>query len=397
MAGSLRIAQVAPPIERVPPEGYGGTERIVYELVRGLLDRGHEVTTFASGDSDVAGRLVPTAPEALRPSGYGDDPLGWMVATQLEVLRRADEFDVIHSHLEWASLPLLWATRTPVVSTFHGRMDLPFARSALADRPAGIVAISHSQASVHPDLPWAAVIYNGLTLDDTPFERDPGDHLVFVGRIDPDKGVLEAIEVARNAGRRLVIGGKVGTRPWEREYYETVFRPAIEHADVEFLGEVQSHERDQLLAGAYATLMPGAWPEPFGLVSIESLACGTPVLARRVGALPEIVREGVDGYFGDDPRQIAFLVDRVAELDRAEIRRSVRERFAAARMVEQYEALYRHIVADGKSTGRSGQRGSQAAEAVAPGSGRQGTPARRRRVGAARSVRAGRAGRRGQD
>ena len=367
----LRIAQAVPPMERVPPEGYGGTERVVFELVTELTRRGHDVTTFASGDSAVPGRLVPTVPEALRPAGHGGDISGYMLATTLQVLDRAREFDLIHSHLEWYSLALRRATRRPVVATFHGRLDLPWSRAALADRPEGMVAISEAQASVHPDVPWT-IVHNGLTLDAAPFEARRTDALAFVGRVTPEKGIVEAIEIARLADRPLRIAAKVGPTPQEQEFNSEVFQPALKAAGsrVEFLGELSGAERDALFAESHAVLMPGSWPEPFGLVAIEALACGAPVLARRVGGLDEIIRDGVDGFFGDDVTQLAFLVDRVDTLDRAAIRASVIDRFSAARMADGYEALYARML--GLDDGPTGpdRRGSGAGAADGDGGSR---------------------------
>ncbi len=371
MTRSLRIAQVAPPIERVPPEMYGGTERVVHELVVELVRRGHDVTTFASGDSDVPGRLVPTVPQSLRPAGYGDDPSGFMLSTMLTVLDHENEFDLIHSHLEWSSLILGRAARKPIVATFHGRLDLPWATDVLgAPNNVRLVAISESQARTHPNLDWD-VIHNGLDLLGAPFERRrSSDDLCFVGRVNPEKGIVEAIEVAKLSGRRLRIAAKIGTTPSERAYNDEVFQPALKAAgsSVEFLGELSGRDRDRLLASSYAVLMPGSWPEPFGLVAIESLACGTPILARRVGGLAEIIRDGVDGFFGDDVTQLAFLVPQVAELDRKAIRKSVLDRFSAARMADGYEALYGRML----ETGDSGERGDgdeaeETGEAVGPG------------------------------
>lgn len=344
----LRIAHVAPPMERVPPLAYGGTERIVHGLVVELDRRGHEVTTFASGDSEVPGRLIATVPEALRPAGYVGDPLPWFHLTMREVVDRATEFDLIHSHLEWSSLLLARVSPIPVVATFHGRLDLPWAEALLRDAPRGLVAISENQASTHPDVPWEAIVHNGLRLDAAPFERRRGDALCFVGRVAPEKGIVEAIEIARLAGRPLRIAAKVAPGGTERAYYDEVFKPALDAAgsDVEFLGELEQSERDQLFAESYASLMPGAWPEPFGLVAIEALATGTPVVARRIGALPEIIREGVDGFFGDDVTAMAFMLDRVADLDRAAIRASVLDRFSAERMTDGYEAVYRQILGE---------------------------------------------------
>ena len=347
MSRPLRIAQVAPPFERVPPLAYGGTERIVHGLVVELDRRGHEVTTFASGDSVVPGRHIETVPQALRPLGYTGDSLPYMQQTLQLVLAHLADFDLIHSHLEWASLLLARVSPIPVVSTFHGRLDHPWADDLLVDPPRGLVAISENQASTHPDIPWAGVVYNGLQLTDSPFGRRRTDALCFVGRVAPEKGIVEAIEVAKAAERPLTIAAKVAAGGVEREYYDEVFEPALKAAgdSVEYLGEISQAERDQLFASSYATLMPGSWPEPFGLVAIEALACGTPVIARRTGALPEIVRDGIDGFFGDDVTAMAFKVGRVDDLDREAIRASVIERFSTERMTDGYEAIYRTMLA----------------------------------------------------
>jgi glycosyltransferase involved in cell wall biosynthesis len=347
----LRIAQVAPPFERVPPVAYGGTERIVHGLVLELERRGHAITTFASGDSDVPGTLVPTVPAALRPQGYTGDPLPYMQSTVHAVLRQADGFDLIHSHLEWLSLLLARLTATPVVSTFHGRLDLPWADELFRDPPAGLVAISRSQASAHPDVPWAGIVHNGLDLDHAPFERRRSDALCFVGRVAAEKGIVEALEIAKAAGRPLRIAAKVAPSGAERAFHEEVFAPALAKAgrSVEFLGEVSQADRDQLFAESYASLMPGSWPEPFGLVAIEALACGTPVIAKRVGALPEIIRDGIDGFFGDDVTAMAFQLERVDTLDRAAISASVRDRFGVGRMTDGYEAVYASVLGDDRA------------------------------------------------
>ncbi len=346
MSRPLRVAHVAPPLERVPPEGYGGTERVIYELVVDLDRRGHSVTTFASGDSKVPGEHVATVESALRPAGYMGDPMPYFLITIAKILDRAADFDVIHSHLEWSSLLLARVSPIPVVSTFHGRLDLPWAEEMFRDAPRGLVAISKNQASTHPDVPWEAVVYNGLTLTDAPFERRRSEDLCFVGRVAPEKGIVEAIEIAQAAGRRLRIAAKIAPIGPEREYNDAVFQPALKAAgsSVEFLGELTGPDRDLLFAESFATLMPGSWPEPFGLVTIESLACGTPVVARRIGALPEIIRDGVDGFFGDDVIGMAYKVDRVADLDRAAIRASVLERFSATRMTDRYIDVYRKML-----------------------------------------------------
>jgi glycosyltransferase involved in cell wall biosynthesis len=349
----LRIAQLVPPLERVPPVAYGGTERIVHELTQELVRRGHEVTVFASGDSDVRPAAhVVTVQQALRPADSSEDPAPWFAATADAAMRRAEDFDIIHSHLEWWSLPLARLSPIPVVSTFHGRLDFPFSAQLFEGAREGVVAISRHQASGHPDVPWT-VVHNGLTLAGMPFREDRTDAFCFVGRVDPEKGVVEAIEVAQRAGRPLRIAAKVGTLPAQRQYHEAVFLPAVRRAgpSVEYLGELRPPERDQLFAESYATLMPGAWPEPFGLVAIESLATGTPIVARRIGALPEIIREGVDGVFGDDATHLAFLSERVAGFDRQAMRDRVIERFSAERMADRYEELYARMI--GRQVARS--------------------------------------------
>lgn len=368
MTAPLRIAQVAPPVERVPPLAYGGTERVVHELVSELVRRGHDVTVFASGDSDVPCRLVPTVETALRPAGIERDASEWFARTVAMVTERAGDFDIVHSHLERWSQPLIRTLPVPVVATFHGRLDLPWTDELFADPVEGMVAISRHQASTHPYVPWT-IIHNGLTLGRAPFVERPGEAFCFVGRVDPEKGIVEAMQVAQRVGRPLRIAAKVGNMAHQRAYFDNVFTPALEAAgsSVEYLGELQPAERDRLFAESYATLMPGGWPEPFGLVCIESLACGTPVVARRVGALPEIIREGVDGFFGDDVTAMAFYAERVGALDRAAIRARVIDQFSATRMADRYEELYLRMLEVPTAATRTPWPASRAGTPVAVG------------------------------
>jgi glycosyltransferase involved in cell wall biosynthesis len=347
-APRLRIAQVAPPLESIPPAGYGGTERVIHELVTKLTRRGHQVTTFGPGDSEVPGRLIETVPYALRRRGFGGDPSPHLHETIQMVLALSGEFDVVHGHLEWFNPILTAVVPVPAVATFHGRLDFPWATDILRRSDGLLVAISHAHAASQPTIPWAGVVHNGLTLDAAPFETTRSDALCFVGRIAPEKGVVEAIEIAQRTGRVLRIAAKAGHMPHEISYEADVFKPAVAAAGsaVEFLGELSPIDRDRLFADSYAALMPGSWPEPFGLVAIEALACGTPVITRRVGALPEIVRDGVDGFFGEDVDEMVATVDRVDRLDRAAIRVSVLERFSGARMTDGYEQIYRRVIAE---------------------------------------------------
>lgn len=307
------------------------------------------MTLFASGDSNTSARLVPTVERALRPAGRLDEQVHAVVATIGMVYRRSPEFDVVHAHLDWAGVLLARLSRTPVIATFHGRLDRPWAREVLADPPPGLSALSTAHASAQPDIPFI-VVPNGLTLTDAPFRREPGEELCFVGRMSLDKGVVEAIEIARSVGRRLRIASKVPANRLESDYFENEVRPAARGAEVEFVGELSPEDRDHLFASSFATLMPGNWPEPFGLVAIESMACGTPVVARWAGALPEIVRDGVDGIVDSDVTRLAERLGEVEALDRAAIRASVLERFSPKRMADGYEAAYRRLIAEAGAT-----------------------------------------------
>jgi len=341
----LRIAQVAPPLEAVPPIGYGGTERIVGELVVELLSRGHDVTTFASGDSKVPGRHVPTVPHALRPIGFAEEPAEAFQRTLELVLDRQAEFDVIHAHIERWNVELASRARVPVVATFHGRLDLPWTRDVFRVGVRGLVAVSRDQARVHPEADWT-VIHHGVTFRPPPRPATPGEDFCFVGRMAPEKGFPDAIEIARLTGRRLMVAAKMPTRQVELDYHEAIIRPLLERADVTIIGELSEADRDRLVAGSRASLVPSAWPEPFGLVVIEALACGTPVLARRAGAIPEILRDGIDGFLGDDAQQLAFLDERLDGLDRGTIQAAALARFAVGRMVDQYVELYRRLLGE---------------------------------------------------
>lgn len=341
---SLRIALLAAPMEPVPPVAYGGTERIVAALAEELVHRGHQVTVFASGDSKVAASLVPVLPRALWRRGYRGDVSAFISMGVAECWRRAADFDVIHSHVEGLGFLMARHCDTPVLSTLHGRLDssgMPQLLSAFPDIP--LVAISDSQRRWAPNAHWIATIHHGLQLERMPFGDHPGDYLAFVGRCTPEKGVAEAIELSRRTGIPLRAAAKVYD-PAEQEYFAKVVAPAIETAALDFLGELPPTQRDPLYASALATVMLGPWPEPFGLVAIESLACGTPVIARRAGALPEIIEHGVDGYLVDDLTEAELAVELVAGLDRGLIRRRALARFGVTRMTDEYEAAYRRLL-----------------------------------------------------
>ncbi len=340
----LRILLVSPPMNAVPPRGYGGTERVVAALAEGFHAQGHDVTLIAPGDSVVACRLEPSVPTSLWSRGYHDDASPFLAKTAAMAWKMAPDFDIVHSHLEGHGFLLARHSRTPVVSTLHGRIDGD-GMAALVDEFSDIplVAISQSQRRWHPDANWLGTVHHGLPLAGMPASTSPGSYLVVVGRLTHEKGIAEAIDLARRAGMPLRIAAKM-REPAERQFLEEVVAPAVAEGLVEYMGELQTAERDALFAGAYATLMLGSWPEPFGLVAIESLSAGTPVIARRAGALPEIVRHGTDGFLVDDLGEAVLATRRLPRLDRGEIRRRALERFSVKRMVDQYEAIFRDLV-----------------------------------------------------
>jgi glycosyltransferase involved in cell wall biosynthesis len=336
---------LAPPMLPVPPPTYAGTERVVAALIDELVVRGHHVTLFGPGDSTVDCEIVPTPARSLWSTGYQGEVSAFINVTLAKAWARAEEFDVVHSHVE--ALGFLFARHSPrpVVTTLHGRLDvsgIPALLEEFDDIP--LVAISDSQGRWWPDLNWISTIHHGLPLKEMPFSTKPGDYLAFVGRVTPEKGIPDSIELARRTGLPLRIAAKVYDAHEKRHYAEVV-QPAVEEGVVEFLGELAEPERDALYAGALATLMLGAWPEPFGLVAIESMAAGTPVIARRAGALTETITHGVDGFLVDDLSEAQLAVGRVSGLRRDLIRNQAVERFSPERMTDEYEDVYARLIA----------------------------------------------------
>jgi glycosyltransferase involved in cell wall biosynthesis len=348
----MRIALVAPPLLPVPPSGYAGTERVVAVLADELTRRGHVVTVFASGDSSVPCELVPTVERALwagsgplrSDTAFDDAEALFLARTADMVWRQHERFDVIHAHLEGHGFVLARHCPTPVVTTLHGRLDVPGMPELLGDfAEIPLVSVSDNQRRWFPDANWVATVHHGMPLDSMPFGEDVGTYLALVGRIAREKGVAEAVEVARSTGIPLKVAARLRLDT-ERQLFEDVLAPAIRDGVAEYLGELAAPDRDALYAGALATLMLGAWPEPFGLVAIESMAAGTPVVARRAGALPELVQHGADGYLVDDVQEAAFAVGLAAGLDRRAIRDHALRRFTPQHMVDAYERVYREVV-----------------------------------------------------
>lgn len=350
----LRIAQVAPPFESVPPSGYGGTERVVAVLTEELVRRGHDVTLFASGDSQTSAELIPTVEKALwhQQLRYHDFTPFWTLVLG-RLVEDIGRFDVIHSHLDYFGFPLARISPSPVVTTLHGRLDeaqmLPLYR-AFRDVP--LVSISESQRRPVPDANWVGNVYHGIDLDEFTLNDRGGKYLAFLGRISPEKGLDVALRVARASNMPLKIAARKPLpfknvpevrRDWE--YYQEQILPMLDGRGIEFIGEVAGPDKDHFLRNAAALLFPICWPEPFGLVMIEALACGTPVLALRHGSVPEIIVDGKTGFICDTEDDLAEAVHCIDRLDRQACREEVEHRFSPGAMADAYERIYSRLLA----------------------------------------------------
>ena len=335
----MRIAQVSPLFESVPPRAYGGTERVVSYLTEELVARGHSVTLFASGDSETRAHLVPAAPRSLRLEGGAQDALALHMGMLLDAYARAREFDVIHCHTDYIGLPFTPRSKVPTVLTLHGRLDIPEVHPVYRAFP-DVALVSISDAQRHPlaGVRWAATVHHGLPPDLYRFHPGGGKHLLFLGRISPEKRPDIAIRVAIRAGVPLRIAAKVDKV--DQPYFERVVRPMLDHPLVEWLGEVDDGEKERLLGEAIALMFPIDWPEPFGMVMIESLACGTPVIARRRGSVPEVIVDGHTGFLCETEDEMVAAVARVAEIPRRSCRATFEAHFTAGRMAEGYLRVY---------------------------------------------------------
>lgn len=339
----MKIAQVAPLWESVPPLLYGGTERIVSFITEELVRQGHEVTLFASGDSTTAARLMPMCAEALRSTRVLMNYEAPLTTMMEKVFGSAAEFDLIHSHLEFIPFPLAKRSRTPMLTTLHARLDQPELVPVFrkfADLP--LISVSDAQREPLPWANWQATIHPGLPKSLYTPRHNQGEYLVFLGRVAPEKGLDRAIEIAKRVEMPLRIGAKVDSQ--YAGYYTSVIEPLLDHPLVEFLGEVTDIEKDDLLGHAYALLAPYAWPEPFGLALIESLACGTPIIGSRCGGIPEIVEHGVTGFLCDTLDEMTQAIRHVSVLERTRCRQAFEERFSSERMAQEYLAVYGQLL-----------------------------------------------------
>jgi glycosyltransferase involved in cell wall biosynthesis len=338
----MHIAQIAPLTESVPPRLYGGTERIVSFLTEELVAMGHEVTLFASGDSLTDAKLVPGWPTALRFDPSLRDAIAPHLLMLEQVARRASEFDILHCHLDYWPFSLLTRQATPFLTTLHGRLDLP-ELAPMYDAFSGVplVSISDSQRAPLPNANFVDTVHHGLPVNLLRPTEAPRSYLAFLGRICPEKRPDRAIRIARAAGLKLKIAAKVDRV--DQDYFETTIRPLIDGDQIEMIGEINDAAKPAFLSGAIAMLMPIDWPEPFGLAMIESMACGTPVIAFNHGSVPEIVDQGVTGFVVSDEAGALAVVDAARNLPRAAIRQRFEQRFTARRMAEDYVALYRRV------------------------------------------------------
>jgi glycosyltransferase involved in cell wall biosynthesis len=340
----MRIAQIAPLYESVPPQLYGGTERIVSYLTECLVHEGHQVTLFATGDSRTRARLLAGAARPLR-LARTFDPLAYHVAQLRHVMDRASEFDVIHNHMDYLGFTLAVGSRIPVVTTLHGRLDLPDLPALFATySDVDLISISDAQRAPLPAAQWRGTVHHGLPADLYRPGNGEGGYLAFLGRISPEKRLDSAIRVARRVGVPLRVAAKVDNA--DVRYFETEIQPLLREPEVEFIGELGESDKQRFLGDARALLFPIDWPEPFGLVMIEALACGTPVIARRRGSVPEVIAHGVTGFVCDDEDAMAEAVRRLDTVDRGTCRRAFEARFTAARMTRDYVRLYEALLTE---------------------------------------------------
>jgi glycosyltransferase involved in cell wall biosynthesis len=339
----MRIAQVAPLYESVPPQAYGGTERVVSVLTEELVAMGHEVTLFASGDSVTSANLVAVCPRSLRLDPECHDTLAWHQLELATLARQHASFDVLHFHVDYLHFGLSRALDLPQLTTLHGRLDLPELGplyEEFSDMP--VVSISYDQRKPLPRANWLATVYHGLSIGPEHFNPSPEDYLVFVGRISREKRPDRAVEIANALGMKLKVAAKVDES--DRAYYDEEIAPLFANPLVEYLGELDEAHKLELMGKSRALLMPIDWPEPFGLVAIEAMACGTPVLAFRRGSMPEVIDEGVTGLLVEDMPGAIAATPRLIELPREQVRATFERRFSARGMAESYVRAYESVV-----------------------------------------------------
>jgi glycosyltransferase involved in cell wall biosynthesis len=342
----MKIAQIAPLYESVPPKLYGGTERVVSYLTDELVHQGHEVVLFASGDSVTDAKLVPVSRRALRLEGpHVIDPIAHHVRMVEMVYRQLHDFDLVHFHIDYLHLSLASRFPVPTLTTLHGRLDIPDLIPLFQGFPnVNFVSISNAQRKPLSGANWRGTVYHGLPIGLYSFQEKPGSYLAFLGRISPEKRVDRAIEIARRTGVELKIAAKVDAV--DRDYFETEIRPLLNDPLIEFIGEIGEDEKNEFLGNALSVLFPIDWPEPFGLVMIEAMACGTPTIAYRNGSVPEVLEDTKTGFIVDNLQDAVNAVDRISLLSRRTCREVFERRFSASRMAFDYLAIYKALLSD---------------------------------------------------
>ena len=339
----MRIAQVAPLYESVPPRFYGGTERVVYWLTEKLVALGHEVTLFASGDSVTNARLVKACKRALRLDPDCIDPLAHHILMVEEVFSQAEDFDLIHFHIDYLPFSQSRRASVPCVNTLHGRLDIPDLVPLYREfRDVPVISISDSQRKPLPWVNWLATVHHGMPPSLLPFHENGGEYLAFLGRVSPEKGLHRAIEVAIRSGRKLRIAAKIDRV--DQDYFDTKIKPSLQHPLIEFIGEIGNSDKAEFLGNAAALLFPIDWPEPFGLVMIEAMACGTPTIAWPMGSVPEIITNGSSGFLVHNIEEGVEAVRRIREIDRSECRAHFELNFSDERMAKDYLNIYQQLV-----------------------------------------------------
>jgi glycosyltransferase involved in cell wall biosynthesis len=339
----MKIAQVSPLYESVPPKLYGGTERVVHYLTEELISRGHDVTLFASGDSVTSAKLVPVCKNALRLDADCIDPFVPHFTMMEMVEKEARNFDIIHSHLDYLYFPIIRRSESKYITTLHGRLDIPELDPLFREyKDIPMVSISNSQRKPFPYSNWMGTVFYGLPLDLYNFNRKGGDYLVFIGRVSPEKRIDRAIEIAKKAGIQIKIAAKVDKA--DNDYFELKIRKLLDHPLVDFIGEVGEKEKEELLGNALGFIYPIDWPEPFGLGMIEAMACGTPVLAYNCGSVPEVLDEGITGFGVNSMREAVSAVSRLSSLDRKTCRDVFEKKFSVQRMADDYLMIYKSMI-----------------------------------------------------
>jgi glycosyltransferase involved in cell wall biosynthesis len=341
----MKIAQIAPLVESVPPKYYGGTERVIAYLTEALVDMGHDVTLFASADSNTSARLNPQCPRSFRLDKNKDDHMPYYILMHENIYRHSSEFDILHSHMDYALFSTLRRIEKPSITTLHGRLDLPSLRpiyNEFSETP--LISISNDQRKPIKGVNWQATVYNGLPEKLYKFYPQQGKYLAFIGRISPEKRPDLAVEIAKKLDMPLKIAAKVDKA--DEVYYESHIKSLFKHPLVDYIGEISEKEKNDFLGNAYALIFPIDWPEPFGLAMIEAMACGTPVIARRCGSIPEVVDDGRSGFIFKTVEEAVTFAKKIPSLKRQAVRQTFEKRFTAAHMAKDYIKTYEQLISN---------------------------------------------------